>query len=155
RSKASRRALREAEDGRASGQPRPPVCPVIVLHRSSPPGGPLRGPETGQARCHGVYSKLMCWATPAGLQPHRTRRPGGPGDLPYGASRCHRRAGCQGKDVMKANITKVAELLHEAAETHHVVYRIVDGADDDWASWYADWLVRLSELPQLLGAPMV
>jgi len=56
---------------------------------------------------------------------------------------------------MKANITKVAELLHEAAETHHVVYRIVDGADDDWASWYGDWLVRLSELPQLLGAPMV
>lgn len=56
---------------------------------------------------------------------------------------------------MKANITKVAEVLHEAAETHHVVYRIVDGADDDWASWYGDWLVRLSELPQLLGAPMV
>ncbi len=56
---------------------------------------------------------------------------------------------------MKASITKVAELLHEAAETHHVVYRIVDGADDDWASWYGDWLVRLSELPQLLGAPMV
>jgi len=56
---------------------------------------------------------------------------------------------------MKAEITKVAELLHEAAETHHVVYRIVDGADDDWASWYGDWLVRLSELPQLLGAPVV
>ena len=56
---------------------------------------------------------------------------------------------------MKANITNVAEVLHEAAETHHVVYRIVDGADDDWASWYGDWLVRLSELPQLLGAPMV
>jgi hypothetical protein len=56
---------------------------------------------------------------------------------------------------MKASITRVAELLHEAAETHHVVYRIVDGADDDWASWYGDWLVRLSELPQLLGAPMV
>lgn len=56
---------------------------------------------------------------------------------------------------MKANIAKVAEVLHEAAETHHAVYRIVDGADDDWASWYGDWLVRLSELPQLLGAPMV
>lgn len=48
-------------------------------------------------------------------------------------------------------ITRVAELLHEAAETHHIVYRIVDGADDDWASWYGDWLVRLSELPQVLG----
>ena len=49
----------------------------------------------------------------------------------------------------------VADLLHEAAETHHVVYRIVDGDDPDWASWYADWLLTLSELPQLLGATPV
>ena len=46
---------------------------------------------------------------------------------------------------------QIAKLLHEAAETHHVVYRITDGEDPDWASWYADWLLRLSELPQLLG----
>jgi hypothetical protein len=46
----------------------------------------------------------------------------------------------------------LAELLHEAAETHHVVYRITDGDDPDWASWYADWLLNLSELPELLGA---
>jgi len=46
---------------------------------------------------------------------------------------------------------RVADLLHEAAETHHQVYRITDGEDADWASWYADWLVGLSELPQLLG----
>jgi hypothetical protein len=46
---------------------------------------------------------------------------------------------------------QVAELLHEAAETHHAVYRITDGEDPDWASWYADWLLDLSELPQLLG----
>ena len=46
---------------------------------------------------------------------------------------------------------RIAALLHEAAETHHVVYRITDGDDPDWASWYADWLLRLSELPQLLG----
>lgn len=45
----------------------------------------------------------------------------------------------------------IAKLLHEAAETHHTVYRITDGEDDDWATWYADWLVRLSELPDLLG----
>ena len=45
----------------------------------------------------------------------------------------------------------VADLLHEAAETHHVVYRIVDGDDPDWASWYADWLLDHSELPELLG----
>ena len=51
--------------------------------------------------------------------------------------------------------TKIAELLHEAAETHHQVFRITDGADDDWASWYAEWLVTLSELPELLGAKVV
>ena len=56
---------------------------------------------------------------------------------------------------MTANLSKIADLLHEAGETHHRVYRIVDGADDDWASWYADWLVHLSELPSLLGAPPV
>jgi hypothetical protein len=49
----------------------------------------------------------------------------------------------------------VADLLHEAAETHHVVYRIVDGDDPDWASWYADWLLDHSELPQLLGSAPV
>jgi hypothetical protein len=50
---------------------------------------------------------------------------------------------------------KVSELLHEAAEIHHQVYRITDGADDDWASWYSNWLVTLSELPELLGARVV
>ena len=47
--------------------------------------------------------------------------------------------------------SRVAALLQEAGETHHRVYRIVDGNDDDWASWYADWLINLSELPQILG----
>lgn len=46
----------------------------------------------------------------------------------------------------------VARLLLEAGEAHHVVYRITDGDDPDWASWYADWLLDLSELPDLLGA---
>jgi hypothetical protein len=46
----------------------------------------------------------------------------------------------------------VGALLEEVAETHHRVYRITDGTDEDWASWYADWLLTLSELPQLLGA---
>lgn len=44
----------------------------------------------------------------------------------------------------------VADLLREAAETHHRVYRFTDGEDADWASWYASWLVDLSELPTLL-----
>jgi hypothetical protein len=50
------------------------------------------------------------------------------------------------------SVDRISELLHEAAETHHVVYRIVDGDDPDWASWYADWLLNLSEFPELLGA---
>jgi hypothetical protein len=31
----------------------------------------------------------------------------------------------------------------------------VDGDDPDWASWYADWLINLSELPRILGATPV
>lgn len=56
---------------------------------------------------------------------------------------------------MSDQTTRIAELLHEAGETHHRVYRIVDGDDPDWASWYADWLINLSELPELLGAKPV
>jgi hypothetical protein len=50
---------------------------------------------------------------------------------------------------------KLSELLQEAAETHHIVYRITDGTDEDWASWYSDWLTRLSELPAILGRDVV
>ena len=50
---------------------------------------------------------------------------------------------------------QIADLLHEAAETHHVVFRITDGDDPDWASWYADWLLDHSELPGLLGGAPV
>ena len=50
---------------------------------------------------------------------------------------------------------RIAALLHEVAETHHVVCRITDGDDPDWASWYADWLLDHSELPGELGAALV
>jgi hypothetical protein len=56
---------------------------------------------------------------------------------------------------MDETVAKVSGLLHEAAETHHRVFRITDGADDDWASWYSQWLTTLSELPDLLGAKPV
>jgi hypothetical protein len=56
---------------------------------------------------------------------------------------------------MASTMEQVADLLHEAGETHHRVYRIVEGADDDWASWYAEWLIKLSELPALLGVTPV
>ena len=56
---------------------------------------------------------------------------------------------------MGATTEQISRLLHEAGETHHRVFRIVDGADEDWASWYADWLISLSELPALLGVKPV
>ena len=56
---------------------------------------------------------------------------------------------------MAPDTAKIADLLHEAGEAHHTVYRITDGADDDWASWYSNWLVNLSELSDLLGAAPV
>jgi hypothetical protein len=52
---------------------------------------------------------------------------------------------------MDDRMARVSALLHEAAETHHSVYRITDGGDQDWASWYSNWLVNLSELPEILG----
>ena len=53
--------------------------------------------------------------------------------------------------MARSNEDVIASLLEEVAETHHRVYRITNGADDDWASWYADWLVNLSELGDQLG----
>jgi len=52
---------------------------------------------------------------------------------------------------MDERTQRVSDLLHEAGEVHHVVYRITDGADDDWASFYANWLIDHSELPETLG----
>jgi hypothetical protein len=48
-------------------------------------------------------------------------------------------------------VQAVGQLLHQAAETHHIVFAISDGDDADWASWYADWLTNLSALPRILG----
>jgi hypothetical protein len=56
---------------------------------------------------------------------------------------------------MEDRAATISALLHEAGETHHLVYRIVDGNDPDWASWYADWLVDHSELPEILGTTPV
>lgn len=56
---------------------------------------------------------------------------------------------------MSEKTSQIGALLHEAGETHHLVYRIVDGDDPDWVSWYANWLINLSELPQILGTTPV
>ena len=53
--------------------------------------------------------------------------------------------------MASTTIDELASLLHDAGETHHIVYKIVDGDDPDWASWYTDWLINLTVLPKLLG----
>jgi hypothetical protein len=63
-------------------------------------------------------------------------------------------AGEGGSDVNE-RATKVSGLLHEVGETHHVVFRITDGADDDWATFYSDWLINHSELSQIVGTDPV
>jgi hypothetical protein len=51
----------------------------------------------------------------------------------------------------KVDTAAIQALLAEASETHHRVYRIVNGSDPDWASWYTDWLINLSELASRPG----
>ena len=56
---------------------------------------------------------------------------------------------------MDQRTADVAEVLREAAETHHIVWKIVDGDDPDWATWYSEWMLTLSTLPDLLGGAPV
>ncbi len=46
---------------------------------------------------------------------------------------------------------QIAELLHQVGEVHHVVFADTDGEDEDWATFYSDWLLAHSPLPKLLG----
>lgn len=55
---------------------------------------------------------------------------------------------------MTASTAAISQLLYEAAELH-IVFRITNGANDEWASWYAERLVRLSGLPDPLGGTLV
>jgi hypothetical protein len=55
----------------------------------------------------------------------------------------------------ESSLSQISALLHEAAETHHVVFAITDGTDPDWASWYSEWLINLSSLPDLVGVKPV
>jgi hypothetical protein len=47
--------------------------------------------------------------------------------------------------------SRIAELLHQVGEVHHQVFADTDGNDDDWATFYSDWLLTHSELPRLLA----
>lgn len=53
---------------------------------------------------------------------------------------------------MEADATqKIAELLNQVGEVHHQVFADTDGADDDWATFYSDWLLHHSKLTNLLA----
>lgn len=56
---------------------------------------------------------------------------------------------------MDPKVAQISALLHQVAETHHVVFAITDGTDADWATWYADWLANLSSISDLLGVQPV
>ncbi|MBV8197347.1 MAG: hypothetical protein JO263_04380 [Candidatus Eremiobacteraeota bacterium] len=47
--------------------------------------------------------------------------------------------------------SEVARLLQQVGDVHHQVFADTAGADDDWASFYSDWLLTHSELPRLLA----
>jgi hypothetical protein len=53
--------------------------------------------------------------------------------------------------VTETTTSKIAELLHQVGEVHHVVFADTDGNDDDWATFYSNWLLTHSDLPRLLG----
>jgi len=53
--------------------------------------------------------------------------------------------------VSADRVQEVADLLHEAGEVHHVYYADVDGVDDDWATFYSEWLLRRTRFPRILG----
>jgi len=45
----------------------------------------------------------------------------------------------------------IAALLQQVGEVHHLVFADTDGSDEDWATFYSDWLLAHSNLPQLLS----
>lgn len=48
-------------------------------------------------------------------------------------------------------VSVAAELLHQAGEVHHVYFADVDGNDDDWATFYSEWLLTRTKFSRLLG----
>ena len=56
---------------------------------------------------------------------------------------------------MPGTADHVAALLHQVAETHHVVCADTDGEDPDWATFYSDWLIHHSALAEILEAEPV
>ena len=49
---------------------------------------------------------------------------------------------------------KIAALLHQTAEDHHVAYKATDGVDADWSIWYAAHLLERG-FEKLLNASLL
>jgi hypothetical protein len=56
---------------------------------------------------------------------------------------------------LKAAGATVVQEPYQPGEAPEGWIAITAGADDDWASWYSQWLVTLSELPEVLGGAVV
>jgi hypothetical protein len=50
---------------------------------------------------------------------------------------------------MEEKAAALAELLRQTRHAHHQAYLATNGADPDWPTWYADYLV--DNLPSHLG----
>jgi hypothetical protein len=53
-----------------------------------------------------------------------------------------------------ALVDRLAVMLHQTAEDHHVAYAVTDGVDPDWSIWYAGHLVELG-IEALLDAKLL
>jgi hypothetical protein len=53
-----------------------------------------------------------------------------------------------------AIIDKLAVMLHQTSEDHHVAYAATDGVDPDWSIWYAVHLLELG-VEKLLDAKLL
>jgi hypothetical protein len=49
---------------------------------------------------------------------------------------------------------KLAALLHQTSEDHHVAYKATDGVDADWSIWYAGHLLEKG-FDAMLGAKIL
>ncbi|MBV8170413.1 MAG: hypothetical protein JO219_00620 [Candidatus Eremiobacteraeota bacterium] len=49
---------------------------------------------------------------------------------------------------------RLAALLHQTSEDHHVAYKATDGVDPDWSIWYAGHLIEKG-FDKMLGASIL
>jgi hypothetical protein len=54
-----------------------------------------------------------------------------------------------------ANEKNIAAALREAAEKHHEAFASSDGADENWATWYAEYLLRQTDLDLKFNADIL